>query len=240
MNPLLMACIGIMYNILTVTNAEIAEAKTYGQSTGGNACGFAGPFTYFAATGGYIFDNGYQCGACYEITCIGAGDNDNCECKGHRPSVVVQIINQCYECTTSSPNIHFDLSTAARDAISNCGITKIEYNRVPCDYYNTNIKIRNKEGTNPSQPSWYALYVDDVAGNGAINSIQVKPSISSDWVTCTKPNGVTTHWDCGHLEMPVSLPLDVKFIDDSGAVLIAERVIKNFIPLYQFDTGVQY
>lgn len=131
------------------------KATYYGGNPSGGACGYSSlptatfPFGASVATGGDSFDNGYGCGACYEISCVGPeGNNPSCYCDGTQESVIVQATDQCPECDTT----HFDLNLAAMNAITGeqmsgtCGIIETLWRRVSCPFQN-NITLRSKSGT---------------------------------------------------------------------------------------------
>eukprot|EP01084_Bolivina_argentea_P022744 42293_1 len=97
---------------VTYLGAEQDGKSTYyGGNPSGGACGYATvatssfPFGYYAACGGTVFDNGYGCGKCFEITCIGPyTTNPSCHCSSTTPSVVISCMDQCSECSDT----HFD------------------------------------------------------------------------------------------------------------------------------------
>eukprot|EP01083_Nonionella_stella_P223999 797717_1 len=68
------------------------------------------PYGNYAAAGGNLWNNGYQCGACYKITCTAAAQGGGCGCTDN-PTVIIQIMDWCPECRTHRPDVDFDLST---------------------------------------------------------------------------------------------------------------------------------
>ena len=77
------------------------KATYYGGNVNGNACGYNSlatatfPYGFMAACGGTVFDNGYGCGKCYRITCIGPyGTNPGCSCDPNTPSVIISCMDQ--------------------------------------------------------------------------------------------------------------------------------------------------
>lgn len=68
------------------------------------------PKGFSVAVGGDLFDDGYGCGACYEVTCDSAyGNNPGCLCGENDENVIVQATDQCPECASN----HLDLNPAA-------------------------------------------------------------------------------------------------------------------------------
>jgi hypothetical protein len=225
---------------LSTTSADTGEATVYGGNPWGNACGYNGiptssfPYNNYAAVGGDYWKLGYQCGACYQITCTGPGTGDaNCGCTS-TPTVVVQVADKCSECSTSRPSVIFDLSPSAHDKISTCGMTAIQYYRVDCDY-KTNIVVRNKEGTTRW---WYGFHVDNVAKRGALSGVEII-SKSFQWYDCDFV--YENFWLCnGGQPIADDLPYDVKFIADDGSEVLAYDAITSFASSAQFDTGINF
>ena len=143
--------------VSTQANEVQGKATMYGGNLDGNACGFkmstvpvdAFPFGNYAAAGGEFFDNGYGCGKCARITCVGpATNNPDCFCDPDHPAVVVQVTDQCPECPTE----HFDLETSVMEYIvapnlaGTCGKIETRVEQVNCEMAG-NIEIRSKSGT---------------------------------------------------------------------------------------------
>ena len=136
----------------------------YGGNVGGNACGYISlatdtfPYGYMAACGSETFNDGYGCGSCWNITCIGPESfNPSCYCDPNTPSVIISCMDQCPECS----QYHMDLNPAAMERIvgegqaGTCGKIETTVERVNCDY-TTNLKIRAKTGTSSY---WYGLHI---------------------------------------------------------------------------------
>ena len=85
-----------------VNAGTTAKATWYdGGDASGGACGYDGvntasfPFGYFVAVGSDNFDDGYQCGACYSVTCVSAHSSDSgngCGCITYDP-IIVQVMD---------------------------------------------------------------------------------------------------------------------------------------------------
>jgi hypothetical protein len=192
------------------------KSTYYGGNEAGGACGFndlpkvSFPFGLASAAGGDTFDEGYGCGACFEITCLGSYEhNPSCHCDLDTPSMIVQVTDQCSECD----NTHFDLNPLAMTTIvadglaGTCGIIETSVRRVNCDVQ-SNIKIRSKSGTSGW---WYGLHVDDVAGYGNIASVRLKGAGRSDFdIVCDKSQGAS-FWVCDISNGPMNAPADVEY-----------------------------
>jgi len=215
-----------------VSDASTGKATFYGGNVAGNACGFIDidestfPYGFYAATGSDNHEDGYGCGRCYRITCLGPyGTNPGCSCSSTTPSVVVQALDKCPECS----NDHFDLDPTAMarivgDGLSGtCGVISIEYERVSCDY-KIPFSVRNKGGVSKY---WYGLHVDDVAGNGGVSQIK----LGKDGVevgSCNKDNG-PSYWGCtANSGSFPDMPMDITLIDETGASVTASNCITSY------------
>jgi hypothetical protein len=223
------------------------KATFYGGAESGNACGYIDlpkvsfPYGFSVAIGGETFDEGYGCGACFEVSCVGAfGDNPDCLCNGE-DSVIVQATDQCPEC---EPN-HFDLNTNAFanivgsvDMAGTCGIIETAFRRVSCNF-DGNIKIRSKSGTSGW---WYGLHVDDIAGYGAISTIKLREAgrrqVGQDEfdIVCDKSSG-PSFWLCQIPNRQIFAPLDVSLTDSAGRMMVEINVITNLSGDQEFDFG---
>lgn len=223
------------------------KATYYGGNPNGNACGYndlpqvSFPYGLSVAIGGDEFDDGYGCGACFEVTCEGPhGHNPGCFCAdGEQKKVIVQATDQCPECDST----HLDLNTAAFASIvgegvaGTCGVINTSFRRVSCDF-NSNIKIRSKSGTSGF---WYGLHVDDVAGYGAIQSVNLREASRRQNgqkafdIECRKSDNAS-YWLCDRPNGRQIFPdLDVEIIDSAGRVLRTNSVITNLGGGQEFD-----
>jgi hypothetical protein len=230
-----------------VSDLMTGKATFYDGAESENACGFIDipkvsfPFGFSTAIGGGMFAEGYGCGACFEVSCVGAfGDNPNCICNGE-DSIIVQATDQCPEC---EPN-HFDLNTNAFanivgsvDVAGTCGTIETAFRRVSCEF-DRNIKIRSKSGTSGW---WYGLHVDDVAGYGAISSIKLREAgrrqAGQDEfdIVCDKSSG-PSFWLCQIPNRQIFAPLDVSLTDSAGRMMVEINVITNLSGDQEFDFG---
>lgn len=224
----------LLYNIGIISAWEEGVA-TYYTGLGdpnpgeGNACGNPEPPYHFAATGGDLWNWAYQCGACYQIRCIDSAEGGDCGCVSTDP-VTVQIINQCDECRSGGENPDFDLRIETRNAISNCGRTKIEYERVDCSH-SGGIMIQNKA----SGLGWVGMYIYNVAGRGALNGVKLKSKSGSYWYVCEIRD--QNYWFCGEGLMD-DFPYTIIFIDDENTEVWGWDRIWAFDGT--IDTGVQF
>ena len=231
------------------------KATFYGGNPSGGACGYNDlpqvtfPKGFSVAVGGDLFDDGYGCGACFEVTCDSAfGSNPNCLCgQNGQNKVIVQATDQCPECASN----HFDLNAAAFTSIvkdqdpsmaGTCGIINTSYRRVSCDF-KSNIKIRSKSGTSGH---WYGLHIDDVAGYGAIKSVKLREASrrqNGQWdfdIVCRKSEGAS-FWLCDRPNgREIFANLDVMLEDSAGRILKSKNVIKNLRGNQEFDFGKNF
>ncbi|EJK53735.1 hypothetical protein THAOC_26761, partial [Thalassiosira oceanica] len=185
--------------------SKVEEPLQQGIATyygGGDACGFVSlpttsfPFGHQAATGGSTFNNGYGCGACFEVTCQGSNESPGsiCSCDSSK-KVVVQVKDSCPECVAN----HFDMNIASFNEITStdlCGVIKTTYRRVNCDFQG-DIKIRS---------AWfsgfqvYGLQIYDVAGYGALDSVKLRQASDRESgqmefdIHCNKSGAATSYW----------------------------------------------
>jgi hypothetical protein len=207
------------------------------------------PRGFSVAIGGDEFDNGYGCGACYEVSCIGPyTNNPGCSCANNEgeDSVIVQATDHCPECSST----HLDLNT---NAIANivgsvsmagtCGIIEIKFRRVSCNFQ-SNIKIRSKSGTSGY---WYALHIDDVAGYGAIQQIKLREAGRRQSgqnqfdIVCDKSNG-PSFWLCTNRpnNRKMFASFDVELTDSGGRILRRNNIITNLNGNQEFDFGANF
>jgi expansin (peptidoglycan-binding protein) len=227
-------------------------ATFYGGNPSGGACGYndlprvSFPKGFSVAIGGDAFNNGYGCGACFEVSCIGTyTNNPSCLCNGGEDSVIVQATDQCPECSST----HFDLNTNAFvnlvgsvDMAGTCGIIETKFRRVSCNFQ-SNIKIRSKSGTSGH---WYVLHIDDVAGYGAIKQIKLREADRRQAgqdefdIVCDKTNG-PSFWICNRPnDRQILASLDVELTDSGGRILRRNNVITNLNGNREFDFGTNF
>ena len=214
-------------NIISAWEQGVATYYTYGDGQG-NSCGNPAPPYHFAATGEDLWNWAYGCGGCYQIRCIGSAEGGSCGCTSSAP-ITVQVIDRCSECRTGNGNPDFDLRGQTRDAISNCGKTLIEYQRVDCSV-NGNIMIQNKG----SNHYWVGLYAYNIAGRGSLNGIKLR-SNSGEWYECAIE--AQNFWLCNAGNaISNNFPYDIIFINDQNN----EKWAKIWAFSGTIDTGVQF
>eukprot|EP01084_Bolivina_argentea_P260252 439446_1 len=194
------------------------------------------PYGYYGACGSKVFDNGYGCNSCYEITCINSYDiqNTNCNCSSLTPSVIISCNDQCAGCSDTE----FQLNPIAMSRIIGpgqiniCGSIETTIRRVECEY-ETNIQIMPKSG---SSSHWYGLYIININGFGTIQSVQLKPSNSLSYTTfCDKDYG-PSYWYCSG-GFPLIPPLTVKLKNKNNEISIFKDCIKTIDDDVIFDCG---
>ncbi|CAA0406282.1 putative expansin-A26 [Arabidopsis thaliana] len=168
-----------------------ARATFYGDIHGGDtqqgACGYGNLFRqgYGLATAALstaLFNDGYTCGACYEIMCT----RDPQWCLPG--SVKITATNFCpanYSKTTdlwcNPPQKHFDLSLAMflKIAKYKAGVVPVRYRRIPCSKTG-GVKFETK-----GNPYFLMVLIYNVGGAGDIKYVQVKGN-KTGWITMKK------------------------------------------------------
>ncbi|MED6192462.1 Expansin-A23 [Stylosanthes scabra] len=177
-----------------------ANATFYGDMYGGGtmqgACGYGDLYKQgygleTTALSTALFNNGYACGACFEIVCRNIPGWNYCK-KG---SIVVTATNFCppnYGGGTghwcNPPYKHFDLSMKMFTTIAEyrAGIVPIYYRRVPC-HKQSGVKFELK-----GNPYWFMVLVYNVGNAGDVYGVRIKGS-NTGWLTMSKNWG--QNWD---------------------------------------------
>jgi hypothetical protein len=121
-----------------------------------------------------LFNNGYMCGACFQITCSG---DPSC----YASSIVVTATNLCpqgsYSGVCDYPQQHFDLSQPAFQQIApaSTGVVNVQYQRVTCQKQG-GIKFNIQGHT-----YFIQVLVYNVGGWGDVTALSVAGA-SSGWV----------------------------------------------------------
>ncbi|CAL5210634.1 unnamed protein product [Lathyrus oleraceus] len=177
-----------------------AHATFYGDINGGEtmqgACGYGNLFEQgygleTTALSTSLFNEGYTCGACFEIKCV----NDPQWCKIDVGSIIVTATNFCppnYSKPDGNwcnpPQKHFDLSMKmfTTIAIYEAGIVPVQYRRVPC------VKSGGVRFELRGNPYFLMVLVYNVANAGDIVRVAIKGS-NSNWVQMTHNWGQVWH-----------------------------------------------
>ncbi|KAL5072606.1 hypothetical protein RYX36_011590 [Vicia faba] len=177
-----------------------AHATFYGDINGGEtmqgACGYGNLFEQgygleTTALSTSLFNEGYTCGACFEIKCV----NDPQWCKKDVNSIIVTATNFCppnYSKPDGNwcnpPQKHFDLSMKmfTTIAIYEAGIVPVQYRRVPC-VKNGGVRFELR-----GNPYFLMVLVHNVGNAGDVVRVAIKGS-NSDWVQMTHNWGQVWH-----------------------------------------------
>ncbi|XP_020259564.1 putative expansin-A30 [Asparagus officinalis] len=169
---------------------SFAYATFYGDGTASNdmggACGYGNLYTNgygtdTAALSSTLFKNGFACGTCYQIRCIGSK-----ACYRGYPIATVTATNLCPPNWSKDsnnggwcnpPRTHFDMSKPAfmKIAYWKAGIVPVMYRRVPC------VKKSGIRFTFQGNGYWLLAYVMNVGGGGDIAGMWVRGS-RSGWI----------------------------------------------------------
>jgi hypothetical protein len=178
------------------------------------------------------------CGMCFQLQC---DDSRGGVCKtdsaGVPLSVLVRITDSCPECEED----HIDVQALAFQKIAKpeIGRIKIQYRRVEC-LIPGDLQVNVMDFIGGS--GWLRLAVDDTGGRGAVKSVSVKGSGSSEWRSMDNTWGAA--WE---LSSAPSAPLDFRFVLDNDEEVLAEDVVKQsggisggVLSPVVFSTGVQF
>lgn len=173
----------------------------------------------FAAGSDQLYKGGANCGACYEVQCIGVP-----VCTGK--SIVVTITDYCpnegNEQWCGPEKHHFDLSGKAfSELVSTMAIGhfSLQYRRVPC--VRSGPPVVSIEGN----PYWQSLRVLNLAGGGTYDGMLIR-SPASQYVPLKRDWG-TSFVHNGQIEGLISVKLVMS--DTKSEVELSDCVPKGWV-----------
>ncbi|TVU43614.1 hypothetical protein EJB05_10111, partial [Eragrostis curvula] len=224
---------------------EEAHATFYGDETGAEtmqgACGYGNLFEQgyglsTTALSSALFNDGWSCGACYEVQC-----HDSSYCKPGGAPVTVTATNSC-PANYSKPNDnwcnpplrHFDLSKPMFLRLVtdfHVGIIPVRYRRVPC------VKDGGVRFQMVGNRWWFAVLVYNVAGAGDVRAVAVKGSKDGRWTDMNRNWGQI--WD-GDSRL-IGQGLSFRVTTSDGRAIVFDDVVpptwtagQNFVRKQQF------
>ncbi|KAL6054378.1 Streptogramin lyase [Balamuthia mandrillaris] len=217
------------------------RATYYNGIDGGN-CGFGAvptdsyPNGHIAALNEAWYDEGANCGTCWEVRCVSDLNGDTTKCITSE-TVIVTVTDNCPVDDNpewcSGDKEHTDLSLSAFTTLAEqvTGVILTEHRRVNCPVTeNEDILVQFHVD---SHEWWFAFYVKRVGGTGSISEVWIQGSNMGTPQALSRQEGGYL-WDySGQVEAPVW----IKFVQEGEEV---EGEISGRGAGQEYSTGAQF
>ncbi|KAJ8573341.1 hypothetical protein K7X08_009852 [Anisodus acutangulus] len=141
--------------------------------------------------------------------------------------------------------VHFDLSGTAMNALAkpgqaaalrNIGNVAISYQRVPCQYKNTNIRFKVDTGSNPD---FLSVNVEFENGDGDLSLVEFLPARSTQAIKANHVFGAT--WSSNINPQVQKAPYSIRLTTGSNNKLTAINVIPvGWLPGKIYNSTVNF
>lgn len=192
------------------------------------------PWVYTIAAPPGVYQGASLCGVFVELSSVGATDTFGNPACSDNTTIQAMIVDSCPTCT-STPAA-FDLNLAAFDALGDplCGrLVDVSWQYIERPD-NADLRVRVDAGTNP-----FFVLLHVLQHRYAIVDVEVRDAVgNTTWTAGTRQ--ADNAWQFSPPAPPFSLPLDVRFTDVHGNVVVAPALVTSFTGGDLFDVNQQF